>query len=52
MFYHLRLCLVTAIHNLKWLKITQIILFNFRPNIGNSWSLDTKIIPNNSDLVD
>ena len=26
MFIHLRLCLATAIHNIKWMNITQICL--------------------------
>ena len=50
-FNHLRLCLATAIHNLKWVKITHEYLFNLRPNIYKSWCLSSHLIPYNSDLI-
>ena len=51
MFNHLKLCIATAIHNFKWLKIYSY-LFNLNTNIDKSWCLDTHFIPNNGDLVD
>ena len=34
---HLKLCLATATHNFKWVKITP--LFNLRPSIYKWWCL-------------
>ena len=45
-FNHLRLRLATAIHNLKWLKITPI-CFILRPNIYKSWCLSIHFNPDN-----
>ena len=45
------LCLASAIHNIKWLKITHY-LFNLSTNIDVSWCLDTHFIHNTSDYVD
>ena len=53
-FNHLRLCLATAIYNLKWLEITQtqyMYLFNLRQDIYKSWYLNTHFIPNINDLI-
>ena len=49
-FNHLRLCLATAIHNLKWLKITHI-CFNWVQIFANL-DVQTGILFYNSDLID
>ena len=51
-FTHLKLWLATATHNFEWVKITHYILslFNFSANIVKFWSLNTHVIPNNSDF--
>ena len=46
-FTHMKLCLATATHDFKWMKITN----NLRPNICKSECLHTHFILNNSDLI-
>ena len=45
-FCHLMLCLATATHNFKWMKISRY-LFNFRLNICKFWCLNTNFVLNN-----
>ena len=42
-FTHLKLCLATATHNFKWVKITHV--FNLIANICKIWRLNTHFIP-------
>ena len=42
------LCLATATHNIKWVKITYICLFW---HICKSWGLNTYFIPTNTDRL-
>ena len=45
------LCLATATDNFQLAKISHAYLFNLRPNICKSWSLNVHVIPNNSDAI-
>ena len=50
-YTHMKLCLATATHNLKWVKITHNYLFNWWPNIYKYWCLNTHFVLNNCDLI-
>ena len=49
-FVHLKLCLATATHNFKWLKITHICLI-WHKIFFKSWCLNSNLFPNNSFLI-
>ena len=46
-FTHLKLCLATAIHNFKWVKVNHICLY-LKPTTWKSWCFNTHFVPNNS----
>ena len=45
------MCIATAFHNFKLVKIIIIILFNLWTSICKSWYLDSHFIFNHSDLT-
>ena len=52
MFTHLKLCLATTTHNLKWVKINDICLIWAQIFANLDVWTDTHFVPDNSDLVE
>ena len=48
-FTHLKLCVATATHNFKSVKMLY--LFTLGPNFCKSFCLNSHFVPDNSDLI-